>query len=130
MMIGLRADIIISIVKGVDNLEKFIFNSAYPLFSMLMAVFLISFVLSFDPSYLLTHAIFAFTLVFMLQNLEWQIKLNELPGFKQMFHLRARNKYINPEACRHIKLNSAIKLKKAVKELMSNSIDAETKRLI
>ena len=71
MMIGLRADIIISIVKGVDNLEKFIFNSAYPLFSLMMAVLLITFVLLFDPSYLLTHAVFGFTLIFTLQNPEW-----------------------------------------------------------
>lgn len=71
MMIGLRADIVISIVKGVDNLERFIFNSVYPLFSMIMAVVLVIFVLTFDPSYLLTHAIFGFSLIFMLQNLEW-----------------------------------------------------------
>jgi len=130
MMIGLRADIIISIVKGVDNLEKFIFNSAYPLFSLMMAVLLITFVLTFDPSYLLTHAVFGFTLIFTLQNPEWQVKLMEMPGFRQIFHNRARNKYINPDACKHIKLNSAIKLQKAVKEIMANSIDAETKRLI
>jgi hypothetical protein len=58
------------------------------------------------------------------------MKIMELPGFKTIFHKKARNKYLNPEACRHIKLNGEIKLKKAVKELMSNSIDYETRKII
>jgi hypothetical protein len=81
-------------ILDVEDLERLVFFFRYPRFSQFMRLFLVVFVILFDPSHLLSYLIALIIVIVFFNNEEW---LQEM-GLQEIIHklfLSKVNPYIN-----------------------------------
>ena len=88
-------------VSNLINIEQVIFFYRYPRLSEFFRIFLLFFVLIFDPSHLLSYLLFMFLVIFIVMNDSWYGKVK--PIFDWLFHLNELNPYINDQEADKIK---------------------------
>lgn len=88
-------------VSNLINIEQVIFFYRYPRLSEFFRIFLLFFVLIFDPSHLLSYLLFMFLVIFIVMNDGWYGKVK--PIFDWFFHLNELNPYINDQEADKIK---------------------------
>lgn len=81
-------------ILDIENLERLIFFFKYPQFSKFMRIFLVLFVIQFDPSHLLSYLIAMIIIIVFFNNEEWIQEMGLQPIIHRLF-LYDLNPYID-----------------------------------